>query len=530
MPCTISESCFNGAGCSPSVDPTPGAVYAPYVKLLFSGFNIVTVGNKSTSPELKDLATVTSFEFGMSPGDKGYGADIEILDAGGTAYKKIIGAMNKTVGRGEKEYFNVWMDWGWIVTSTGGSTRLISAFTETGLRFGGMFSDAETNFEGGNVKIKIKVRGVQANELSVSYTGTMGAEDQLMDLVTAIKQLFTRYSQISDVKFKLKDQIENDGDGFFEGGGMGPRAAWPMQQSNAFTIARMWTASVRTVYGKGIIMVFRPEDNTLVFCEDPSDKDCCANSVATFVVNGGNCSPVISFNPTVNWPKGMIPGGGGVAGGSSTANQDNILEPPPEVEQAGTQSMYGIQQQDWIHRVPDDHAEQAKLSGEANQNTENSNGLAIGGGKPGFTAELKIIGDPFFSTVLGPVKKPTAPDEAAQPDKIPGLFGKFLSIIFINPFYIANDDESYGYGATWLQDSTCNPILSNKKYLILGVSHQISSGSYTTTFKLKVLLPNVEIPIDAGVGFCGDSWKISDYAENGMGEAQALKTNTGGSG
>ena len=530
MPCTISESCYNTSSCGPASEPIDGAVYAPYVKLLFSGFTIITVGNRSTSPELNDTATVTSFEFGMTPGEKGYGADIEILDAGGTAYKKIISSINNTIGFGEKEYFNVWMDWGWIITKTNGSSRLISAFTETGLRFGGIFTDAEMNFEGGNVKVKIKVRGVQANEMSVSYTGTMGAEDQLMDLVTALRKIFTEYGQFSSVSFKLKDQEENDGEGFFQGGGYGPRAAWPMQQSNAFAISRMWMASVRTFYDKGIIIVYKPEENRIVFCEDPSDNNCCANSVATFVVNGGNCSPVLSFNPSVNWPKGMIPGGGGVAGGSSTGTQNNTLEEPPGVEQTGTQSMYGIQQQDWIHRVPDQHAEEAKKTAEVQLTTENANGLAIGGGKPGFQAELKIIGNPFFSTVLGPVKKPESAEQT-QVDKMPGLFGKFLSIVFINPFYIGSsvggNDPKMKTGATWLQESNCNPILSNKKYLILGVSHQISSGTYTTTFKLKVLLPNVEIPVNAPVGFCGDSWKLGDYSD-GQGEGAALNTNTGG--
>lgn len=530
MPCSIltKESCFAAGGCSPSVDPTKGAVYAPFVKLEFADVNLITVGNKSTSGNLRDTCTITSFEFGLTPGEKGYGADIEILDAGGESYRKILKAVNKTIGKGKEEFSNVIMDWGWITVDTkGGAPQLITARTTTGNVFGGIFTDAETNFEGGNVKVKLKVRAPQANELSVSYTGTMGSEDNLMDLVTALQKLFTEYSQFEGVIYKTKDGNPTSGDGFFEGGGKGPRSAWPMQQSNAFTIARMWLSTVRTRLGKGIIILHDPtHKNQIIIHEDPSDENCCDNSVGTFIINAGNCSPVISFNPTINWPKGFIPGGGGVAGSSSTGQSNNILKSPDKVELAGTQSQYSVPQHDWNHRVPEQHASAATAGGEAHQNTANAVGAATGAGSIGFNAELKIIGDPHYCTVLGPVKKTENQEPEQRSQKGEGLFGKFLSIIFLNPWYIAsplNADKNMKIGATWIKESSCNTFLTSKKYMIQGVSHQISSGTYTTTFNLKMLQNNVEIPIDAKLGYCG----TKDLSEGNMGKLEAPQTNTG---
>ena len=508
----------------------PGAVYAPYVSLTFAGGHKITVGNES-SPKT-NLATITSFELGLSPGEKGYGCDVEIIDVGGSMYKDIIKAINKTIELDGKDYGNVRMDWGWIIKNTDGSIDVVTAFTTTGIRFHGQFQGLETNFEGGNVKIKMQIRGVQSKELDSSHAGAEGASDQLMDLSTALQKLFVDYAGFAGVAYRDEQGAIVSPEKFFnpkDGGTTGPKAVWPMHQSNAFTIARMWLASITTQKGKGIIIIHEPDTNRIIFAEDPSTSKCCADAVASFVVNGGNCSPVISFNPSINWPKGMIPSGGGTAGGASSGQSQNIIKQPPNKENAGTQSAYGIQQSDWDFRVPEDHA--AGMTDASNKHSEAAIaiGSAVGGGKPGWTAELKIIGDPRFCNVLGPAATTNNTDPKNQPPVTQGLFGKSVAIIFINPFYVGSKDKTLPISATntsWIQESPCNEFITNKKYLITGVSHQISSGSYTTTFSLKLLLPNVELPADAGLGWCGP--KVTEGLDGMQGESKPGDPNNNG--
>jgi hypothetical protein len=94
------------------------------------------------------------------------------------------------------------------------------------------------------------------------------------------------------------------------------------------------------------------------------------------------------------------------------------------------------------------------------------------------------MGDPFYSN--------------------PILFvgTKFVSIVFINPYFFG--DAASG---TWLQTSTCNSMLSNKKYQVTGVSHNIGNGTYTTTLKLMLPVPNIDTPYgdSAGGNGCGSN-------------------------
>ena len=529
MPYGIEDSTYEKYSCpgGPAY-PIEGAVYAPFAKIQWGDY-VLTTGNDSflVAGKKKNTATITSFEFGLSPGDKGYGVDVEVFDAAGRNYKEIIASLNNTMKKTNDEFELVSFDWGWIIRDTDNETRVVSASQLNNTKFGGIFLGLDTEFSGGNVKIKFRLRAPQAREIEASHTGTNGSDSDPMALADALVKLFTQQEgggPFNAVKFKLADETEvANGEGFFENQGpnrRGPETRWSLKQNNAFFIANTWLSGQRTTNQLGILILHDYKNNEIIIHEDPG-FNCCSNHVGTFIVNGGNNSPVISFNPSINFPKGFIPTGGGVSGGASSADQDKILESPPAVkEDAGTQTTISVHEdfQDTVDS--DQHAVQANNAQKANADAANNNGLSIGGGKPGWTAELKIMGDPTFATVL-PVSTTTNQDPNAQPSNIkkPGLFGASLSIIFINPFYIGNewDDDSIA-PLQWLQDSAVNDIISNKNYLILGVSHQIQSGSYTTTFKLKLLLPNIELPANSTFGGCGT---VRPGSSSGLGQAEA---------
>ena len=93
MACTILQQldCLTSYTCMKDIfQAYPGAIYTPYVAVTIGDINI-TMGNKS-SPAYKNHAAISSFTYGFEPGTSSFGADIEIVDSGGTAYRDIIRA------------------------------------------------------------------------------------------------------------------------------------------------------------------------------------------------------------------------------------------------------------------------------------------------------------------------------------------------------------------------------------------------------------------------------------------------------
>ena len=90
------------------------------------------------------------------------------------------------------------------------------------------------------------------------------------------------------------------------------------------------------------------------------------------------------------------------------------------------------------------------------------------------TAEMQIQGDPFF-------------------DK-PIFIQTFnLSVVVLQPFRLA-------LGCKW-QGGACNRILTNCKWWISGMSHQIGVGSFTTTLKM-LLVPPLDNPTNVSALTC----------------------------
>ena len=84
------------------------------------------------------------------------------------------------------------------------------------------------------------------------------------------------------------------------------------------------------------------------------------------------------------------------------------------------------------------------------------------------------MGDPYFANLTS-------------------FTGKEVSIIVLNPFSTKTD-------CTWISEPTCNQVLSNKHYLIKGVSHQITEGSFVTTLHVFMFAPNSNLPADSTLG------------------------------
>lgn len=473
---------YSCPGMHPSQAPA-GAIFTPYVRFDFGGF-MITTGNES-APSVDNAASIVSFQYGFGNGTVGWGAELEIVDVDGFTYRSVIRAINKSLTNSLNETLSCHFDFGWIIKYCNGTVQLLTAERNIGGKLYAHIKHVEQTFEGGKSKIKIKLAGPPQNINDVRHDDTMGDESQRITLKEAITELFTQNEpRFASVRFESNDggelQFKKD-----DGGEDGPKGAWPLNQQNPLAAARTWLSSITTEKDLGILICYDPSSASIIFREAP-DKDLtpCDRNVGTFIVNGGNCSPVLSFDPTINWVKGMIPNAGAATPGSSSGDNTNFVEPTIDIQKVGTQTSPTIQQHELIYRHPDAAAPKSREGTAAQMEANAVYEAPIG--HAGFEADLKIIGDVLYSHPLA-------------------LVGKMLSIIVINPFHLNEE-------CTWITGPNCSTILSNKAYLIKGVSHSISEGSFTTTFNLHLLAPNQNIDANAPLGGADSGGETFDDA------------------
>lgn len=195
---------------------------------------------------------------------------------------------------------------------------------------------------------------------------------------------------------------------------------------------------------------------------------------ALYVVNGGKCSPVLSFTPQMKWNFSGV----SRIGGSLGTNSGTAL---PASSDSGANSVGGT----GFRSQPSPTQEMAEVSGSqqaqiyalANQRRANQLHHSI-------EAELRVQGDPsdwLCTPLLG--------------------YGKCVSLIVINPFSLEQGSKEcpeWNIGPLPGQCnganqpvcvSSCNEILTNRAWYVMGVDHQIKEGSYVTTLKLTLFAP-----------------------------------------
>jgi hypothetical protein len=479
--CLSTYSCNSGL-----IAPFDGSVFEPFV-ILYCGDFYVTGGNYSTIAHnsknefsiTKNLASISSFSYGAGGTTSSFGAEFEIIDVGGTMYRQIIHAINKTVANQKGESRLISFDFGWVVKKCDGSVELKNAKSFAGSTFHGYVAQVETTFEGNNVKMKLVVSCPSFSAKEVPQNTSEGSQDSPVSLKDAIRGMFlNKEPSYSVVEFRSKD---DDGTGGFkplafknsDGGPDGPKASWPMNQQSTLAAARSWLNSLATNNEKGVQLLFDPKNYSLVVQEDKLKAKCCEYNIGTYIVNGGNCSPVLEFTPEVGpFVMGQKQTGAANPGSASGAGS-KVGNITPGIEEAGTQAQPTIPYQDWSWRIPDDLASGVAegIAAQYDANVLVERPQTVGG-------KLKIMGDPRYHS-------------------IDHTLGVRISLIVINPFHVGNT-------CVWLTESNCNSILSNKNYMIIGFNHQISGGSYVTILDLALEAPNANIPASEGLGSCGD--------------------------
>lgn len=491
------DECKEAYSCENIIKPEEEALYAPFVEVTFRSMDrVLSVGNES-SPSFENSAMLTSFQYGSSTGTGGCGVKFEITDVKGTLYEFMTQGINKDITKAltspQTGAKSCEVEFGWIVKDCFGGSRKVTNLSITKgcgsatgpLKF--MPLSVQTNFENGIIKFVIEGTDLFQRSFDHNLQEALGDDENKKTLKEALTEVFTKKDpQFSSVKFYTKEGKEglkfkkDDGDE-----DQGYRSTFTADQESNVSCARKWLNNTRTEEDRGILIIYDPCDNSIIIHESPEIKDCCENSVGTYIVNGGNESPVLSFNPSIKWPLGANAGSGGTSGGSASGNNSHLDNKanensarPTKRQNAGAQIQGAITQDQNLWRTPEI---QAKKTLE-NTTAHNEATKFFEGTVESIEAELKVMGDPRYSQPLF-------------------LTGRWLSLVVIDPYYL--QDYTENTPCTWIEKPYCDPILSNKRWMIGGVDHQITSGSYVTTFKLHLFTPNVDWAGGSTLSGCG---------------------------
>ena len=468
MNCLVG--CSDQYVCGEIIKPVDANSVAPFVKISFCNEDgvAITVGNKS-SPQWDNTAIIKAFQIGTS---NGLGIKVEIIDEQGGSFHSFVERLNKCIQKSKAEY-SMAAQWGWVIHNCDGTFDKIESPEVYVVPI-----HLEVNFSEGRIKFIIEGTDTMQHVFVARHDEVEGTDAQKVGLKQAIRML----GQNTDPKFDVNFiRIEKDGTftefEFKEGKkGEGPKSKWTSDGQNKLAIIQKWIEPFVTDRDKGIIAMWNPmscQNPIIDLVEDPQ-PDCneergCGGSIGTYIVNGGACSPVISFNPTINYVEAFAglpsPANTGSAASGKTVKTDKKC--PVQTQETGT--LQSIPPDDTIRDVVG-----AKRQTEEKAKGEEAHGRANLVLKEPIRAELRVQGDPR--------------EEFCHPKL---MIGKTISLIVINPFHLFGSGN--GGCGDWLSQPGCNDVLSNKSWIILGASHEIKEGSYVTTLQIQLLAPGATI-------------------------------------
>lgn len=473
---TCAVSCLQAYQTGQIRKVLPGAVFAPYVDIIFGGGQI-TVGNTS-APAWGNKASIKSFEYGSTGGEGGVSASVEIIDEQGGAFEKFMDKVNK--GPCNLEDSDAAVDFGWIIEFCNGTTakRSVSQF---GGRLHFRILKIDAVYEEGKIKFQMELLdGLdRINENRVD--NPQGQDGQKQRVTKAIRDVLSKNCpQIKSVRYLRRRGLDVETFGFrpSDGGLQGPLSVWGPDQQNALSGARKWTTSLTTDRKRGFTPAYNPVSPTgeLIFWEDLRPLPCDSENLAdrsrgTYLVNSSDCSPVLQFNPKASWYFANDGSSGGNMGSSMTqraikkrAKRDarncraaRLLSRGV----AGTQVQVTPDMSSTNYRSPELILGKMEESISAHERAEAPFALHAP-----IECELKIQGDPMWAHPIF-------------------FTGTTVSIIVINPFHITKKNGETGCG-DWLAQPVCNPFYSDQNYMVMAVNHQIKEGSYETTLKVHM--------------------------------------------
>lgn len=453
----------------------------------------LTVGNESNPPN--NHAIIKSFQYGTSNGN---GAEVEIYDEEGGEFDLFANKLVKVLSDGND--YSCAVQWGWAMADCQGGKNL---GPQSSIHYFIILS-VDIHYSAGGISFKLELLDLMQPLFETRKKDIIAG----VTLKKAIEILFTERTtpKIKSVLFKrmtpgaggklncnylnknsdglksLPIKLEDLQDLNFLGELETKKTDWHCNNLNPLAVVEEWLRDKMTDKNKGTVIFWNSTSpiSQLVILESPLPlcwselNNDCSRSLGTYIVNGGNQSPVLSFDPKIKFVFAAAARAGAGVDNSQTAKGgvSKPAKPCPENNIAKTPLGSGdetiINLNETFNRIYGPGNLVLAIRGIAAQEQANKTYENI-------EAELRIQGDPTL-------------------DNPYFIKVKTVSLVVINPFHLRNaggNEIVRGEFASdcpeWLVGPPCNQILSNKNWFIDGVSHEIKEGSYTTT--LKIFLP-----------------------------------------
>lgn len=464
-----------------------------------AGNQVITVGNES-APGLNHHACIKDFEFGHANGCE---CRLTIHDEQGSSFVSFMENILKNMEDADTiKATTMVVQYGWVTTNCDtGSTLNVRSSQE----FYFMMRDVQCNFSGGKFMFVITGNDI----MEVSYEGKMdkiyGGDDDSnkVHLTEALTKLFTDPDAkpvVKSVRFLKRGKCgaqptEVEFERFDDDPKKGPKGKWECKNRSKIDIAKDWLKDFVTKDKKALIPAYNSEvdGGEMIFWEDP--KPGCGEvvdwenySFGKYIVNGGPQSSVLEFNPKIKWNFSVLTNtGGGVGENQPLANLDGGKNPGlPGCEtvqrkgQPTAGSQTGAAAGENVRNI-----EGADANKKAAENRAINRHASFQNYYAPIEAELVVLGD----------EKITKPSLC--------LFGN-VHIVFIDPYYIF--EQGGNNCGDWLSQPACNPVLSNKAWLVKNITHRIQDGRFTTTLGVFLGAPGLDFDTGqplGGPGSCG---------------------------
>jgi hypothetical protein len=481
--------------CGKIARPISAASLSGFVNLILIKENrLISVGNKS-SPFFNNRVYIKSMSFG---GSTSSGASIVIVDTSGNDFYVFMNNLYRDSCT-ESAQAGCFLEFGWIATSVNDTATIYSTANVGKSVYADSTITRTPNGWMAFVLDKLEVTG--PSEGCWEYTITLkasadmltrskladpiGTENHKVALKDAGREMLKRVCKQREQKsrgnvyFFRNSETHFEPYGFLnsEGGALGPKASWEPGRKNPIQAMRNWMNGVTTDRKLGTVFYTDPTIlNANIVALEGDDSGCNSDIInnctgtsgkpsLVYLVNAGDCTPVVSFNPQVSFTVAENAQGGGSFGGRSVQARACVRRNPRSRNDTnGIVSHITVPQSSLSYRSPDDALLKEAYAQGANL-VANTFALQT----TNVTGDLVIQGDVRYSSL-------------AQ------NMGSRIAIIYFNNPAVRTYTNGNSVSCDWLAYPAVNHAFSSTEYTINGVTHDIGEdGKYET--KISVMTP-----------------------------------------
>jgi hypothetical protein len=484
--------------------------YAPYIIMRFQDPNTrgrrkryayaITTGNLAGENRSASIKSMT-YQVNQSGT-----ATVDIIDSSGNDFVNFYSSLftngclpgTGSPRRGTPSNLMVALDFGWIFTGSSGVTTVYSNTFANGGSFPSktgpylyfILAKIDVNYEGGIWKYKVELKGADLKNNRRSASRTYGKQRQKVTLMDAASKHLsgdcTNPAEIQKTRLVRKNPDGTWSDANFENGGPnGPKGVYPGYNDIPESAIRKNLDFVVTDRSKGVFMFYNVADESqTLFLVEGSFDNCLSNRaqrygcpsgrqgnyLGTYVINGGDISPVISFSPKIEINATPTNNTGAVASGSTRSRAVKIpscTNNDPQAQQGATVvTQTSVRDNQLNSKSPKELSKEIAKNARATIEAAKSIMPTIGA----VTADLTIQGDPRL----------VWPHQTQICE---------VSIVFVNPFALRQEFEAEqgSVSAYWLARPVTNPLLSKASCKVQEIEHSLSEGKWETKLKIVVV-------------------------------------------